>query len=355
MNRSRAALGSVLVLVCAVAGVLTAATLASGATRALLDTVTAATTTTDTTTTTATDTTTTDTTTTPSVIAAAVTIGGVPVGGLTPDEASAAVEDAFAAPILVSAAGSFQLEVTPGRVGARANITSAVAAALTAAPGTAVPLPVAVSSTRVRKLVAQIGKRYDRKPIDSVVVLRHLRPWVSPGRPGRIMKRLAARQAILVDLRQNLRTPVQLKGARIRQHVTRKNFGPVIVIRRDTHKLTLYHGMRYARRLGVATGQAQYPTPLGRFTIVVMWRNPWWYPPNAPWAKGEQPVPPGPSNPLGTRWMGLSAPGVGIHGTPHPESIGYSLSHGCIRMRIPDAEWLFQHVRVGATVFIVAA
>ena len=43
-------------------------------------------------------------------------------------------------------------------------------------------------------------------------------------------------------------------------------------------------------------------------------------------------------DPLGTRWMGLSAPGVGIHGTDEPASIGYSESHGCIRMQVPDAE-----------------
>ena len=64
---------------------------------------------------------------------------------------------------------------------------------------------------------------------------------------------------------------------------------------------------------------------------------------------------PGPDNPLGTRWMGLSAPGVGIHGTPSDGSIGYSVSHGCIRMHIPQAEWLFNHVAIGTTVFIVAA
>jgi lipoprotein-anchoring transpeptidase ErfK/SrfK len=52
--------------------------------------------------------------------------------------------------------------------------------------------------------------------------------------------------------------------------------------------------------------------------------------------------------------MGLSAPGVGIHGTPDPASIGYSVSHGCIRMRIPEAEWLFNHVDIGTPVFIVA-
>ena len=64
-------------------------------------------------------------------------------------------------------------------------------------------------------------------------------------------------------------------------------------------------------------------------------------------------MPPGPGNPLGTRWMGLNAPGVGIHGTDEPTSIGYSESHGCIRMQVPDAEWLFEHVRVGTPVVIL--
>ena len=85
-----------------------------------------------------------------------------------------------------------------------------------------------------------------------------------------------------------------------------------------------------------------------------MQRNPWWYPPPSGWAADSDPVPPGPGNPLGTRWMGISAPYVGIHGTPDAASIGYSASHGCIRMRIPDAEWLFRHVDVGTPVFILA-
>ena len=84
------------------------------------------------------------------------------------------------------------------------------------------------------------------------------------------------------------------------------------------------------------------------------WKNPWWYPPvQDSWAKGLKPVPPGPSNPLGTRWMGLSAPGVGIHGTDEPWSIGHSESHGCIRMQVSSAEWLFTRVRIGTPVFIV--
>ena len=127
----------------------------------------------------------------------------------------------------------------------------------------------------------------------------------------------------------------------------------VIVINRSTNTLSLFQGVKPWRTFRVATGQYAYPTPRGRFDIVVKWVNPWWYPPNSAWAAGSSPVPPGPGNPLGTRWMGLSAPGVGIHGTPSPGSIGYSLSHGCIRMYIPQAEWLFDHVDVGTTVFIV--
>jgi len=52
--------------------------------------------------------------------------------------------------------------------------------------------------------------------------------------------------------------------------------------------------------------------------------------------------------------MGLSSSGVGIHGTPDAASVGYSRSHGCVRMLIPHSEWLFQRVRVGTPVLIVA-
>src|SRR5205814_26450 len=115
--------------------------------------------------------------------------------------------------------------------------------------------------------------------------------------------------------------PAQLGAlARIGEAVARTNFGPVIVIRRGSNRLHLYRGMQPWRVFPVATGQASYPTPLGRFRVVVKWRNPWWYPPSSRWAQGLKPVPPGPGNPLGTRWMGLSAPGVGIHGTPDAAS-----------------------------------
>jgi peptidoglycan hydrolase-like protein with peptidoglycan-binding domain len=127
----------------------------------------------------------------------------------------------------------------------------------------------------------------------------------------------------------------------------------LVIVRRDARRLYFYKGARPIRVFTVAIGGTWTPTPQGRFRIVSKYRHPWWYPPNSSWAAHLHPIPPGPKNPLGTRWMGLSAPGIGIHGTPNPASVGYSISHGCIRMTKRDAESLFRLVRVGTRVWIL--
>jgi lipoprotein-anchoring transpeptidase ErfK/SrfK len=157
-------------------------------------------------------------------------------------------------------------------------------------------------------------------------------------------------------LRMQSRDPLALTFRETPAKVNEAEFDKAIVIRRGSNKLYYYVGAKLRRVFGVATGQSAYPTPLGRYEIVIKQRNPWWYPPaGSAWAEGAKPIPPGPGNPLGTRWMGISAPYVGIHGTPDAASIGYSASHGCIRMLIPEVEWLFQRVDVGTPVFIVPA
>ena len=166
------------------------------------------------------------------------------------------------------------------------------------------------------------------------------------------MRRAAAERAIRHALALGAAAPVELPTRTLLPARTRAHFGALIVIYRGANSLRLYDGRTLVRRFGVATGQSVYPTPSGIFEVVDKQLNPWWYPPPSPWARGEKPVPPGPGNPLGTRWMGISSPGVGIHGTPNDASIGYSASHGCIRMHIPDAEWLFQHVDLGTPVLI---
>ena len=294
------------------------------------------------------------TTTAPQTIAPGVSIGGVDVGDLTADEAVVEVNAAFAEPLVLIAPRS-RLAVTPKRLGAVAAVRAAVTRALQAPAGTVLKLRVSLSRARTSSYLAVVARRFDRKPVDSQLVLRHLRPWVSKQQTGRVLRRQRAMASIFTALAANERLPLRLEFLELKPRITRSSIGPVIVIRRGSNRLYLYKGMRFQRVFGVATGQSIYPTPLGRWSVVVKWRNPWWYPPNSDWAKGEKPVPPGPGNPLGTRWMGLSASGVGIHGTPDDASIGYSASHGCIRMHISDAEWLFNHVNIGTTVFVVSA
>jgi hypothetical protein len=299
-------------------------------------------------------TTTTTTTTTPQRIAAGVVVGGVAVGGMTPADAYTAVRQRFERP-LVLLVGKRRFRVAPEQLGAVAYALKAIDRARAAAPGTTIRLDVSLSRRKVVTYVARLARRLDRRVVDSQLSLRRLKPWLSPSRTGVLLRRKQSVRLIVAALTTNRRSPIRLPRKIVAPRVTRKNFGPVIVIRRTSNRLYLYHGMRFGRLFAVATGQNTYPTPLGRFRIVVKWRNPWWYPPKSPWAAGQEPIPPGPNNPLGTRWMGLSAPGVGIHGTPNDGSIGYSVSHGCIRMHIPDAEWLFVRVRIGTPVYIVAA
>jgi lipoprotein-anchoring transpeptidase ErfK/SrfK len=218
-----------------------------------------------------------------------------------------------------------------------------------------VPLTVSVSRDQILAFLAKVAHRFDREPVDARLLFRNLHPVITRSQKGVKIDVGAAATAIAAQLTANRRATIVLKAKPVQPAASEKSFGSIVVIRRSSNRLYYYVGMRLARIFGVATGQSVYPTPLGRFTIVVKWRNPWWYPPASPWAKGAKPIPPGPGNPLGTRWMGLSAPGVGIHGTPDAASIGYSASHGCIRMLIPEAEWLFDHVTIGTPVFIVAA
>jgi len=63
-------------------------------------------------------------------------------------------------------------------------------------------------------------------------------------------------------------------------------------------------------------------------------------------------LPPGPNNPVGTVWIGLDRPGYGIHGTPRPEDVGRTESHGCFRLANWNAEYLFRMVRIGTPVFV---
>jgi lipoprotein-anchoring transpeptidase ErfK/SrfK len=282
-----------------------------------------------------------------------VKVAGVPVGGMTPTDALLALQKSLPRELAVSV-GHTSLVVQRAQLGAVDYLWNAITKAKAGA-GTNILVTTAVKGAAVRAYLAKLAQRFDRRPIDSTLKLRKLQPVVTKDRAGLKLQLGPAATAVVAALKAQESGPVALPVKVLEPSVTRATFGPVIVIRRGVNQLSLYKGAKPWRRFTVATGQSVYPTPLGKFQIVAMWKNPWWYPPNSAWAAGEKPVPPGPGNPLGTRWMGISSPGVGIHGTPDSASLGYSASHGCIRMAIPQAEWLFDHVTVGTPVYIVAS
>jgi lipoprotein-anchoring transpeptidase ErfK/SrfK len=120
-----------------------------------------------------------------------------------------------------------------------------------------------------------------------------------------------------------------------------------LIVSIPARKIALVENGKVIRMFSVAVGARTTPSPRGTFHIASHVVNP-------TWSHGGKVVKPGPSNPVGTRWMSLGFKGYGIHGTNHPESVGHAASHGCIRLRNHDVEELFELVRVGDEVDLIA-
>ncbi|MBO8172406.1 MAG: L,D-transpeptidase [Bacillaceae bacterium] len=125
--------------------------------------------------------------------------------------------------------------------------------------------------------------------------------------------------------------------------------GVYLYVDRDRNRLYVILNDTIVYHFAVATGKNSRLTPQGYFHIVTKVKNPWYLPTNI---RGGDP-----SNPLGTRWMGLDVEGTngykyGIHGTRDPDSIGKHVSQGCVRMKNEDVEWLYRHIPLGTEVII---
>jgi L,D-transpeptidase ErfK/SrfK len=110
----------------------------------------------------------------------------------------------------------------------------------------------------------------------------------------------------------------------------------------------------------VGLGRADWPTPRGSFFIATKEEQPVWDVPRSiqeemrrEGKRVETRVPPGPRNPLGSYWMGLTASGCGIHGTTAPTSVYRFQTHGCIRLHSDDVADLFSRVSIGTPVELI--
>ncbi len=126
--------------------------------------------------------------------------------------------------------------------------------------------------------------------------------------------------------------------------------GSEIYINIPEYKLTLIDKGQVVKSYDIAVGTPYEQTPVGSFAVFLKQEYPVWYP-GAKFAD-RTPVPPGPDNPLGSRWMEF-APSYGIHGTNVDWSISYPVSGGCIRMHDADARELYERVDIGTPVTVV--
>ena len=118
-----------------------------------------------------------------------------------------------------------------------------------------------------------------------------------------------------------------------------------VVVSIPDRTLALIVNDEVVRVYPVSVGKSSTPSPVGTYTIVNRVANPTYY-------NAGKVIAPGRANPVGTRWLGLSLKGYGIHGTDAPSSIGHARSHGCIRLRNRDVEHLFEQLRPGDVVEI---
>jgi L,D-transpeptidase ErfK/SrfK len=112
------------------------------------------------------------------------------------------------------------------------------------------------------------------------------------------------------------------------------------------------HDMVKTYPLGL--GREGFETPVGLYHVVTLQTDPTWMPPPSAWETyGKTPVPPGPNNPLGDYWIGLSVKHIGIHGTNNPWGVGRLVSRGCIRMYPEHISRFFGEVGIGARVEVI--
>ncbi len=306
------------------------------------------------------------------ILPAGTTVGGVVVSGLDRATAVEAVRARFAPELARTATlrvAGREFAVTQQQAGVTFEIEAAVDRAFAEAGrgnwlsrawrklrqgGAAPAVPVAVSDpdeAALDRIVADVAAEVGVPAQDASVAesggFLHFRH----ARTGLQLDTAAAAAALRRALADGSTQEAGLE--QVTPRVPDTAFGTVILIRTGENKLYLYRDGRLDRTYGVATGSPKYPTPHGRFSVTLKRYRPTWVNPWSKWSMREPAfIPPGPNNPLGTRALNLSAPGIRIHGTPAARSIGYSVSHGCIRMRMPDVEALYPLVPAGTTVFI---
>jgi lipoprotein-anchoring transpeptidase ErfK/SrfK len=312
-------------------------------------------------------------------IAEGVKVNGVPIGGMTRAEAEKKLSATLLAPLdrpvkVTYKDRTFTLSQKAAAIGI--DIRGSVDKALkTSQQGdmfsrswrnlrnqslnTELAADVSYNNKSIDKLVKRVRTALERKPVDAKVDLSKGFIDEHGSKTGlRVKYNTLAKQVETTLLDPGNTETVKIQTSVVQPKVSTaslaKKYPAVLIVDRDSFKLTLYKNLKKAKTYGIAVGQVGLDTPAGLYTIQNKAVNPAWHVPNSAWAgdlAGKVISGDDPSNPIKARWMGIYD-GVGVHGTSDDASIGSRASHGCIRMHVPDVEELYDQVPVGAPIYI---
>jgi lipoprotein-anchoring transpeptidase ErfK/SrfK len=310
-------------------------------------------------------------------IAHGVRIGSVNVGGLNAAAARAKLHRIFRSlerPIVLRYRGD-RFVLTPRQAGLRVNTDALVNQALRQSrsgwfvsrawrelSGGKVKLRLQPQYTYwrgpINSLIRRVQRRVGRGPQNARLVAGPASVVVYHGHPGRAvmdsrLRSFVAHALVSRHARRTIVVPTRIVQPKVTVAVLRKQTPSFITIDRAAFTLRVYQNLKFVRSYPIAVGQAGLETPAGLYHIQDKQVNPSWHVPNSAWAGSlaGQVIPPGPDDPIKARWMGIFN-GAGIHGTDETWSIGHAVSHGCVRMLIPDAIDLYDRVQVGTPVYI---
>lgn len=311
-------------------------------------------------------------------IADGVTVGGVDVSGMNEAEAKRAVRRQLLGPLRHSLRVGYDGEswTLDGKsLAVHADIDAAVAEALAESrdggfPGRLVryvtggsvnkqiPADATYSRSAINRFVRHVANEVDREAQDASVEASADALEVVAAENGRKLRdNLLTRQLRAAVLNADADHTIAARTHYTKPDVTTEEvaaaYPTYLTLDRGAFTLRLWKDLKLAKTYTVAVGQEGLETPEGLYHIQEKEENPTWHVPESDWAGSlaGQDIPPGPSNPIKARWMGIFE-GAGIHGTEETYSLGTAASHGCVRMAIPDVEELYDQVEVGTPIYI---
>jgi lipoprotein-anchoring transpeptidase ErfK/SrfK len=314
-----------------------------------------------------------------SVIANGIKVGGFDIGGLTAGQARARLSSAYrgrALRPLVARFGGRRYVLAPASAHVAVDVDGSVAAALAqtraaniftrtwrSLTGGRIDVEldpqVTFSQAAVAAFVSRISRSLDRPARDASVSYSGGSLDAVPSRTGESVDATGTTSAIDNTLRTLAAgREIQITTRSTQPPVTARElaarYPTIITVDRSAFRLRLYKHLRLSNSYPIAVGMAGLETPAGLYHVQDKEVDPSWHVPNSAWAGAlaGQTIPPGPQDPIKSRWMGIFN-GAGIHGTDELGSLGTAASHGCIRMAIPDVIKLYDQTPLGTPVYIV--